>query len=67
MKKKRWEVSYDDTIAGTIIVPADNAEDSMKIVEKMLHRGKLGLPRRKSEHNESVNVGDDPKLIGEGE
>lgn len=63
MKRKKWNVAYDYTIAGTIIVPADNAEDAMKIVEKMLHKEKLGAPRRKSEYNVSVNVGDDPELI----
>ena len=65
--KKKWEVSYDYTIAGTRIVSADNVEDAMKIVEKMFHTGKLGSPRRKSEYNVSVNVGDDPKPIGEDE
>lgn len=67
MKKKKWEVSYDYTTAGTIIVPAESAGQAQAIVEKMLHTGKLGTPRRKGEYNDSVNVGDDPKLIGESE
>lgn len=63
MKRKKWNVAYDYTIAGKIIVHADNAEDAMKIVEKMLYEGKLGAPRRQNEYNVSVNVGDDPELI----
>lgn len=66
-KKKKWRVKYDYTIAGTIIVPADSAEQARKLVETMIMTGKLSSPSRKAEYNDCFHVGEEPEPIGEGE
>lgn len=65
IKKKKWRVAYDFTTEGTIVVPADNAEQAKKIVETMIYTGKLGLPRRKEEENNCFHIGEEPEIVSD--